>query len=69
MLISQNRNSKVDDWREETNLQINIIAEKEITKVMKMLVILLERNGVDISQDPELKNYLNQLVKKKLKRN
>src|SRR3989344_5177870 len=54
VLVSQNRSSKVDDLREETHLQINLIAEKEITKVMKMIAILLERQGVDLSQDPEL---------------
>ncbi len=68
VLISQNRNSKVDDWREETNLQINIIAEKEITKVMKMLVILLERNEVDISQDPELKKLLKPISEEEIEK-
>lgn len=58
VLISQNRASKISDLREETNLEINVVAEKEITKVMKMLVILLEKNGIDISQDPELKKLL-----------
>jgi uncharacterized membrane protein len=58
VLISQNRSLKVDDIREETHLQINIITEREITKLMKMVVILLEKQGVDLSQDPELKKML-----------
>lgn len=54
VLISQNRNSKVDDLREETHLQINLISEREITKIMKMMALLLEKHGIDLTQDPEL---------------
>ena len=72
VLISQNRNSKVDDLREETHLQINLIAEKETTKIMKMMEILLEKQGVDLSQDPELKKLLKPIseeeIEEKLKK-
>ena len=66
VLISQNRNSKVDDLREETHLQINLIAEKEITKIMKMIEILLEKQGVDLSQDPELKKLLKPISEEEI---
>ncbi|MFA7286709.1 MAG: hypothetical protein WC052_03570 [Patescibacteria group bacterium] len=49
---------KVDDLREEVHLQINLIAEKEITKLMKMTVLLLKKHDVDLSEDPELKKLL-----------
>jgi len=68
VLISQNRNSKVDDLREETHLQVNLIAEKEITKVMKMMAIVLERQGVDLSQDPELKKLLKPVSEEEIER-
>lgn len=68
VLISQNRNSKVDDLREETHLQINLIAEREITKLMKMLAMLLERQGVDLSQDPELKKLLKPISEEEIER-
>ncbi len=58
VLISQNRASKVDDIREETHLQINLIAEKEITKTLKMVTLLLEKQGVNLDDDPELKKML-----------
>jgi len=58
VLISQNRTEKVDDLREEVHLQINLIAEKEITKIMKMMALLLEKHGIDLSEDPELKKLL-----------
>lgn len=54
VLISQKRSSKIDDLREEIHLQINTIAEEEITKMLKMQALLLQKLGVDISQDPEL---------------
>ncbi|MDP2789352.1 MAG: DUF1003 domain-containing protein [bacterium] len=68
VLISQNRNSKVDDLREETNLQINLIEEKEMTKLMKMLAILLEKQGVDLSQDPELKQLLKPISEEEIEK-
>lgn len=58
VLISQNRTSKIDDLREEIHLQLNIISEKEVTKLIKMLSILLEKQGVDLSKDSELKEML-----------
>ena len=68
VLISQNRNMKVDDIREETHLQINLIAEREITKIMKMLAIVLEKHGVDLSQDPELKKLLKPVSEEEIER-
>lgn len=58
VLISQNRAMKVDDLREELDLQVGLIAEKEITKIMHMLTILMEKNGIDITNDPEIKKLL-----------
>ena len=58
VLISQNRTSKIDDLREEIHLQLNILSEKEVTKTIKMMALLLEKNGIDLSQDPELKKMV-----------
>ncbi|MBI2355718.1 MAG: DUF1003 domain-containing protein [Candidatus Doudnabacteria bacterium] len=58
VLISQNRAARIDDLREELDLQINLISEREVTKVIKLLSLLLERQGIDLSQDPELKKML-----------
>lgn len=72
VLISQNRTAKIDDLREETHLQINLISEKEITKVMKMMEILLEKQGINLSADPELQKLLRPIseeeIEKKLQR-
>lgn len=68
VLVSQNRSSKVDDLREETHLQLNLIAEREITKLMKMMVLLLEKEGIDLSQDPELKKMLRPVSEEEIEK-
>lgn len=72
VLMSQNRNLKVDDLREELHLQVDLIAEREVTKVIKMLSILLEKSGVDVSNDPELQKFVKPIsesdIEKKLER-
>ncbi len=68
VLISQNRNSKIDDLREETHLQLNLISEREITKLMKMLALLLEKQGIDLSQDPELKKMIRPVSEEEIEK-
>ncbi len=58
VLISQNRAARVDDLRDEIDLQIDIIAEQELTKVMELLALFMEKNGIDLSQDKELQYML-----------
>ena len=68
VLGAQNRSMKVDDLREEIHLQINIVAEKEITKIMQMMSLLLEKQGIDLSQDPELKRLLKPISEEELQK-
>jgi uncharacterized membrane protein len=68
VLISQNRTTKIDDLREETHLQLNLISEREITKLMKMMVLLLEKNGIDLSQDPELKKMIRPVSEEEIEK-
>ena len=68
VLMSQNRTAKVDDLREETHLQLNLISEKEITKIIKMMALLLERQGIDISQDPELHKMIRPFNESEIQR-
>ncbi|MDQ3098188.1 MAG: DUF1003 domain-containing protein [bacterium] len=58
VLISQNRGSKIDDIRDEIDLQITTIAEEEITKIMELQVMLLNKQGIDVSKDKELQKML-----------
>jgi uncharacterized membrane protein len=68
VLISQNRTAKVDDLREETHLQLNLISEREVTKIMKMLALLSEKQGIDLSNDPELKRMIRPVSEEEIER-
>lgn len=58
VLMSQNRAEQVDDLREEIDLQVDIITERELTKLIKMTEILMEKNGIDVSRDTELQEMI-----------
>lgn len=58
VLISQNREARIGELREEVELYINTYSENEITKVMYLLTLLLEKNGIDFSKDEDLKDML-----------
>ena len=68
VLISQNRGSKINDLREETHLQLNLISEREVTKLIKMTALLLEKEGIDLSQDPELKRMMKPVVEEEIEK-
>jgi uncharacterized membrane protein len=61
VLISQNRAAKIADLREEIDLQINTLAEEEVTKMIELQIKLLEKNGVTVDQDPDLERMLRPL--------
>ena len=58
VLISQNREARIAELREEIDLQINIIAEEEISKMVNLLVHLLKKEGIHVEKDAELKRIL-----------
>lgn len=61
VLITQNRQERVNSLREETSLQVGLIAEQETTKILKILAVMLKKMGVDARQDPELQEMLQTL--------
>ncbi|MBP7006981.1 MAG: DUF1003 domain-containing protein [Candidatus Pacebacteria bacterium] len=68
VLISQNRSSKVGELREETHLQLNLISEREVTKLIKMTALLLDKHGVDLSKDPELQKMIRPVSEEDIER-
>lgn len=58
VMISQNRAAKIDELRAEVDLQVDIITESEMTKLLVMMKLLLEKNGVDTSEDSDLSQML-----------
>lgn len=61
VLISQNRDARIGDVREEIDLNINRIAEAEITQIIKMLALVLEKQGIDTKDDKVLRRMLRPL--------
>jgi uncharacterized membrane protein len=61
VLISQNRQSKIADLRQEVDLQINMISEEEITKVMQMLAAIYKLIGHKEERDPEILEMMKPL--------
>jgi uncharacterized membrane protein len=55
ILISDNRQARLDERRNHLDLQINLLAEQENTKMIELLVRIADRLGVAVHQDPELK--------------
>lgn len=60
VLVSQNRTSYVDSLREELHLQVNLIAEEEITKILKVLAEIRQKVGIN-EEDPELDKMIKRI--------
>ena len=58
VLISQNRQSKIADLRQEIDMRVNLVTEEEITKLLKLVAGLYKALKIDIDHDPELKEML-----------
>jgi uncharacterized membrane protein len=54
ILMSQNRGNKQADARSHLDLQINLLAEQESTKMLEMLQKLCEYHDLSIANDPEV---------------
>jgi uncharacterized membrane protein len=57
VLISQNREGYINTMRDELQLHVNLLTEREITKVLVLLRELLRKNDIKIS-DAELDEML-----------
>lgn len=55
VLISQNRQAQLADKRAKVDLQVDMIAEQEITKIMRMLIDIHGHMGLGDAHDPDLK--------------
>ncbi|MBK8027155.1 MAG: DUF1003 domain-containing protein [Chloroflexi bacterium] len=58
VLISQNRSAKIADLREEIDLQVDMLSERELTKLLHIVCAIAEKQGIDLGQDEELRTML-----------
>jgi uncharacterized membrane protein len=68
VLMSQNRESKVNDVRAEIDTRIDIEAEQEITKALEILVKMAKKQKIDLSKDESLKRMLKPVDRHYLER-
>ena len=54
VLVSQQRQSQVAKIREELDMHVNKIAEKEISKSLSILKKIAEKQGINLNEDTEL---------------
>src|SRR4030095_1181109 len=54
VLISQNHSSRVADKRAELDLQINLLSEHEITRLLTLMDAVADRLGIDLAEKPEV---------------
>jgi uncharacterized membrane protein len=61
VLISQNRSDQIESLRQELQLQVNLITEREITKVLKLLKEIREETKKGGTQDIELEDMIKDI--------
>jgi uncharacterized membrane protein len=60
VLISQDRMTKLADRRAHLDLQVNLLAEQELTAILKVVCLIADRTGVELAGcDPHLDQLLN----------
>lgn len=57
VLMSQNRQSYINSLREEVDFQVNKITEKEVSKILRLLVKVAEKQGIKVT-DKEVKEMI-----------
>lgn len=60
VLISQNRAANIDKLRNELHLQVNLIAEEEITKILEVLSDMRTKMGIR-KEDKQLERMLSKI--------
>ena len=59
VLMSQNRQAEITTLREELDMQVNLMAEREITKVLDLQKLIIKKLGIKL-RDPELEEMIKE---------
>jgi len=54
IMISENRKNRIDERRSHLDLQINLLAEQENTKMLTLLEAIARKVGADSNEDPDI---------------
>jgi uncharacterized membrane protein len=66
VLITQNRMAALADKRADLDLQISLLAEHEVTRLITLVQAMAERMGLDVAQDPELAELAQDVAPEKV---
>src|SRR3954449_149841 len=66
VLISQNRMAALADRRADLDLQISLLAEHEVTRLIALVTAMAERMGIDAAHDPELEELSQDVAPEKV---
>ena len=66
VLMTQSRESRIGELREELTLQVNLRMEEEITKTLHLVAGLYSRLGLALADDPDLRVMLEPLDPRKI---
>jgi uncharacterized membrane protein len=53
IMMSQNRQARLMERRNQLDLQINLLAEQETTEILRLLRRLCEHSGISLKDDPD----------------
>jgi uncharacterized membrane protein len=59
VLMSQNRMTQLADNRARLDLQVNLLAEQELTAILQVVCLIAEKAGIAIGNDPRLVKFLS----------
>jgi uncharacterized membrane protein len=62
VLISQNRMADVQERRAEVDLQINLLDEKETTRILQIVDAIAQKVGADVKRDDELEDLKQEVT-------
>ena len=66
VLISQNRMQALADKRADLDLQVSLLAEHEVTRLVQLVTQMAEKMGIEDSQDPELEELAQDVAPEKV---
>jgi uncharacterized membrane protein len=68
LMISQNRQAKLNERRNHLDLQINMLAEQESTEILRLLRLLCQKQGVRLEKDDNGRAYAEETEPAKIVR-
>lgn len=61
VLMAQLRMADAADKRNQLDVQVSLMAEQEITHILRLVAAMSERMGIDEAKDPEIQELLREL--------